>query len=60
MRRSKTKKLERKSKATANVQLKKDLKIKQKEKEEKMKAWLNLPQEEWSEARKKHALKNDV
>jgi len=55
MRKSKVRKQEKKRNATLNVQSKKDLKKKIKEKEENILAWQNLPQEDWSEARKKHA-----
>ena len=56
MRKSKTRKTERKAKAKANAKQKQELKANKEEAVEKYKAWQNLPIEEWSEARKKYLI----
>ena len=54
MRPSKNKKMDKRRLHAENVQRKKDMKKKRKERDAKYKAWLELPYEEWTDARKAH------
>lgn len=53
MKKSKARKQDKQIKHLACVKYKKDLKQKKIDRDEKYEVWLNLPQSDWSEARKK-------
>lgn len=52
MRSSKTRKTEKKLKAKMAGKVTKELKAKRQESKEKLEVWKNLPESEWTEARK--------
>jgi len=52
MRKSKNRKMEKKVLAKANIEYKKNKKVQQKERNNKYMKWLELPPEQWTEARK--------